>query len=93
MPGAWFLLSFGLLGAGELFGIYVTNYVLCCSTQSETRRNMGFAAMMLFPAAPAGAVFGRISDYFGQAYSRTIGLRLSFAAAAACISPPRARPC
>ena len=83
VPGYWFLLSFGLLGAGELFGVYMTNYILSCSTPSQTRSNMGFASLTMLPAAPAGAVFGAISDHFGTIYSRAFGFQLSFAAALA----------
>src|SRR5439155_6721692 len=28
VPGLWFLLSFGLMGCGELFGVYYPNYIL-----------------------------------------------------------------
>src|SRR5205823_13323790 len=75
------LLGFGLLGAGELFGVYLTNYIMCCSTKVQTRRNVGFASLLLFPAAPAAWLFGSISDYFGEQYSRTVGFQLSFALA------------
>src|SRR5262249_37739791 len=63
-PGGWFLLSFGLLGAGELFGIYVTNYILCCAPPAQMRRYMAFTMLTLFPAAPAGALFGSIIDCY-----------------------------
>jgi MFS family permease len=97
----WFLLSFGLLGAGELFGVYITNFILSCSSPADTRRNMGFASLMMIPAAPAGALFGAISDYFGQVYSKSTGFRASFALAALCLGsglaltlllPSRPRP-
>lgn len=83
VPGYLFLLSFGLLGAGELFGVYMTNYILSCSSKARTRSNMGFASLTMLPAAPAGAFFGLISDHFGAAYTRAFGFRLSFAAALA----------
>lgn len=68
-PGKWFLFSFGFMGAAELFGIYVTNYILCCSPRTEMRRYMAFTMVTLFPAAFAGILFGAISDYFRhQAY-------------------------
>src|SRR5262249_11515433 len=38
--GTWYLVSFGFIGAGELFGPYVTNYILACSPQAQLRRNM-----------------------------------------------------
>jgi MFS family permease len=81
VPGYWFLLGFGLLGAGELFGVYMTNYILSCSSKARTRSNMGFASLTMLPAAPAGAILGAISDYFGSAYTRAFGFRLSFAVA------------
>jgi MFS family permease len=81
VSGPWFLVSFGLFGAGELFGVYLPNYILCCSAPAKMRRNLSFATMTLVPAAPAGALFGAISDYFRAAYSPTMAFRLSFAAA------------
>ncbi len=80
-PGYWFLLGFGLLGAGELFGVYMTNYILSCSSQARTRSNMGFASLTMLPAAPAGVVLGAISDYFGKLYGHAFGFRMSFAVA------------
>ena len=95
-----FLLSFGLMGSAELFGIYITNYILCCSPRSEMRRYMAFTMLTLFPAAPAGFLFGGISDHF-QGAERALGFRLSFAVAACFIAsgivlalflPARPRP-
>ena len=83
--GNWFLLSFGLLGAGELFGVYQTNYILSRSSPTNTRRNMVFASLMMCGAAPAGALFGSISDHFGRVYSHAFGFRVSFAVAAAVL--------
>jgi MFS family permease len=79
-PGTWFLVSFGLLGAGELFGIHVTNYILCCAPPTQVRRYMAFAMLALFPAAPAGLLFGAIADGFPAAPAD--GFRLSFLVAA-----------
>lgn len=81
VPGYWFLLGFSLLGAGELFGVYMTNYILSCSSKARTRSNMGFASLTMLPTAPAGAILGALSDYFGSAYTRASGFRLSFAVA------------
>ena len=80
-PGYWFLLGFGLLGAGELFGVYMTNYILSCSSKARTRNNMGFASLTMLPAAPAGAVLGAISHYYGKMYDHAFGFQLSFAVA------------
>lgn len=83
--GIAFLFSFGLLGAGELFGIYVTNYILCCAPATQMRRYMAFTMLTLFPAAGAGILFGQITDQF-QADFRAYGFRLSFLAASFMIA-------
>ena len=80
-----FLVSFGLLGAGELFGIYITNYILCCSPQAMMRRYMAFTMLTLLAAAPAGPVFGAISDHYKALHGTAAAFRLSFAVAAAAI--------
>jgi len=73
VPGYWFLLAFGINGAGELFGVYYVNYPAQCSPRSQVRRNISF--LMLISAfvglAPVG--YGLISDHWG--------LRASFVAA------------
>jgi hypothetical protein len=83
-PGRWFLLSFGLLGAGELFGIYVTNYILCCAPPAAVRRYMAFTMLTLLPATLAGPLYGSITDHYPG--PKADGFRLSFLAAAAFIA-------
>ena len=61
----WFLISFGLLGAGELYGVYYQSYILSCSPGSKMRRNMAIINMVPIFAAPAPVMFGAISDLFG----------------------------
>lgn len=80
-PPDLFLISFGLVGAGQLFGIYVTNYILSCSPPDQMRRYMAFTMLTMLPVAPTGALFGWIVDSFGE-YDRSYGFRLSFLAAA-----------
>ncbi len=65
VPGMWFLLAFGLNGAGELFGVYFPNYVVCCSPKSKIRRNMAFVMLIQTPVAFAPVLFGRIADLWG----------------------------
>jgi hypothetical protein len=65
VPGKWYLVSFALLGGGELFGFYYPYYILCCSAKSRMRRNMAYASMITWPVGFAGILFGRISDNFG----------------------------
>jgi len=99
--GSWYHLSFAPFGGGELFGVYVTNYILACSPPEKVRRNLSFAVLMMVPAAVAGPLFGGIADYFGSVYSKAIGFRLSFVAAGcylgaalvlALLLPARPRP-
>jgi hypothetical protein len=57
-----FLLSFGLMGAGELFGVYYPNYIFSCSAKSQMRRNMAFSSMLNMPSGFAALLFGVIAD-------------------------------
>ena len=80
-PGKWFLLSFGILGAGELFGAYFPNYVLCCSPKSKMRRNMAFVSLLVTPVGFAPVLYGRIVDGFESIGGPSFGFKMSFAAA------------
>lgn len=84
--GPWYLLAFGIHGAGELVGVYAPNYFVSASRPKDLRRNTAFMTMLMVPAAPAGYLFGAIVDYsvnVGQwapwgMTSSTFGFRLSF---------------
>lgn len=65
VPGKLFLLSFALMGAGELFGVYFPNYILCCSEKSRMRRNMSFASMLNMPTGLAALGYGFVADAYG----------------------------
>jgi hypothetical protein len=77
---------FGIYGAGELVGAYAPNYFLSASRTEDMRRNMAFVTMMMAPVAPAGYLFGAISDVFGQRYGKTAGFQISFAVCAAIMA-------
>jgi hypothetical protein len=79
VKGEWYLLSFGLLGAGELFGVYYPNYVLDCSPKSKMRRNIALLNLVTIPAGFAPLVYGYIADSFGQT-DKTVGFHMSFLA-------------
>ncbi len=79
-PGKWFLLSFGILGAGELFGVYYPNYILGCSPKSKMRRNMAFTSLVVMPVGFAPILFGFISDTLGSE-NKKFGFQASFVAA------------
>lgn len=96
VPGYWFMLAFGINGAGELFGVYYTNYPAQCSPRSQVRRNIAFLMLISTLVGLAPVLYGWISD--------TWGLRASFWAALALLlfttvmvivklpSNPRPRP-
>ena len=73
VPGYWFLIAFGLNGAGELFGVYFVNYAVSCSPKSQVRRNLAFLFCISSLVSFAPVFYGWISDHWG--------LRASFWAA------------
>ncbi len=92
VTGPWYLVAFGLHGAGELIGVYAPNYLVSASRRNELRRNMAFMTMLMVPAAPAGYLYGAIVDGVKQAdwtlwgmNSAMLGFRLSFVTCAALI--------
>lgn len=84
-PPQWFLLCFGILGMGELYGIYITNYILCSAAPSQIRRYMACTMLTGLAVAPAGAFYGALTDYYGAVHGRLDGFRASFAAACGLI--------
>src|SRR5262249_22129310 len=58
VPGMLYLVGFGILGAGELFGVYYPNYILGCSSRSQMRRNMAFTSLITMPVGFAPVLFG-----------------------------------
>lgn len=65
VPGKWYLICFGILGAGELCGVYYPNYLITCSPKSQVRRNLAYAQLLAMPMTLAPVVFGKISDHYG----------------------------
>lgn len=78
VPGKWYLVSFGILGAGELYCVYYQNYLISCSPPSMVRRNLAYANLLALPVSLAPILFGLISDNFG--------LRCSIGLAAALLA-------
>lgn len=85
VTGPWYLVAFGIHGAGELVGVYAPNYIVSASRRDQLRRNMAFVTMLMVPAAPAGYLFGAIVDAVKSSgwtalgmNSATLGFRLSF---------------
>ena len=85
VTGPWYLVAFGIHGAGELVGVYAPNYIVSASRRDQLRRNMAFVTMLMVPAAPAGYLYGAIVDEVKKAEwtaygmnSTSLGFRLSF---------------
>ncbi len=85
VTGPWYLVAFGIHGAGELVGVYAPNYIVSASRPDQLRRNMAFVTMLMVPAAPAGYLYGAIVDGVKRAgwttsdmNSASLGFRLSF---------------
>lgn len=99
--GLAYLATFQIYGAGELFGAYVSNYMLSSSRPAHLRRNLACALLLLVIAAPFGLLFGRIADVVGRAIDPATGFRVSFVTCAVLVAagllvaltlPPRPRP-
>lgn len=80
-----FLLTFGLLGAGELFGCYYPNYVTTASLKRFVRLNISYlsvlSAFVGFSSILFGAVadrYGRIASFYVAAGLLLLGLALTF---------------
>lgn len=80
-----YLVTFQIYGGGELFGAYLTNYILSSSRPSEMRRNLACALLLLVIAAPFGLLYGRIADVVGRAVDPATGFRASFVTCAAVV--------
>lgn len=77
VPGYWFMLAFGINGAGELFGVYYVNYPAQCSPRSQVRSNIAFLSLISTLVGLSPVLYGWISD--------TWSLRASFWAALALL--------
>jgi hypothetical protein len=64
--GWWYLISAGLLGAGELFGAYFPNYVVSASAKPHVRANVAYLNLLGSFVGFASYFYGQISDTFGR---------------------------
>ena len=72
ISGGWgwpFMMTFGLLGAGELFGAYFPNYVTTASAKKYVRINMAYLGVLSALTGFSAYGFGMISKHFGKIYS------------------------
>ena len=66
VSGPWYLIAFGLLGAGELFGAYFPNYIATSSRKSQVRVNMAYLNLLGAFVGFASVLFGMIADRWGR---------------------------
>lgn len=93
MPGAWFLVAFGLMGAGELSGWYYPNYMVLSSAKTDVRQNAALASILTMPSSLAAVVFGTIADQFSLTASfQVAAIVFLFCLAFVLVLPARPRP-
>jgi predicted MFS family arabinose efflux permease len=64
--GWWFMATFGILGAGELFGAHFPNYVTSASSKAFVRINIAYLSVLSTMVGFSSLAFGLISDNFGR---------------------------
>jgi len=80
VPGAGYLFSFGLLGAGELGGAYIPNYVGSLSTAARATRNFALVTLASPASSFAPVLHGALTDRFGLRASFALGIAAAVAA-------------
>ena len=97
VPGYGYLLSFGLLGAGELGGAYLPNYVVSISPAAEGARNMSVMALAPLASSVAPTTHGaphrrvRIRRQLRLCHCHHPGVALAGVPAAPSSDPPNRR--
>jgi MFS family permease len=86
MPGKWYLFSFGLLGAGELFYVYYLNYIVGCSAPDRIRENTAYTNVMMVAVSFMPLIYGAISDVYGLKASFFLALGILVVAAAVVLT-------
>ncbi|MFO0919929.1 MAG: hypothetical protein U0872_16675 [Planctomycetaceae bacterium] len=80
-----FLVTFGILGAGELFGAHFPNYVTTASNRRYVRINMAYLGVLNAFTGFAAYGFGVISQHYGALYGQMQGRIISVYFAAAIL--------
>ncbi|MBS0632001.1 MAG: hypothetical protein JSS11_08820 [Verrucomicrobia bacterium] len=78
--GYSYLFAFGLMGAGELGGVYFVNYVISVSNAAQTTRNIALLSLVGPASSFAPALHGYLTDRFG--FSASFGFGVACATAA-----------
>lgn len=74
VSGPLYMATFGLMGAGELGGVYFANYVIAISTPSSTTRNLALLLLVGPLSSAALALHGRLTDVYGFHASFGLGV-------------------
>ncbi len=74
VPGKWYLLSFGLLGGGELFYVYYLNYIVGCSAPERIRENTAYTNLLTIFVGSLPLLFGLASDRYGYRFSFALAI-------------------
>ena len=74
VPGKWYLLSFGLLGGGELFYVYYMNYIVACSAKERMRENTAYTNLISSSVGFTALIYGAIADAYGLRSSFVLAL-------------------
>ena len=80
MPGYWYLFAFALMGAGELGGAYIPNYVLEFSSPQAGASNVALNNQASTAVTFAPALHGYLTDKFGFRASFIFGIVSALAA-------------
>ncbi len=75
--GYGYLLAFGLMGAGELGGVYFVNYVISISPPATTTRNIAFLSLVSPVSSVAPAIHGSLTDAYGFNASFAFGAAMA----------------
>lgn len=97
IPGKWYLLAFGFLGAGELFYLYFMNYIVSCAPAENIRQYAAYTGLFPVVLGFVAVLYGKVSDDYG--YRASIWLALAFLLTAMVIimltlpkQPPMTKP-
>jgi len=74
VPGYLYLFTFGLMGAGELGGAYIPNYVVTISSAAVAPRNVAILTLVSPASAVAPTLYGLLTDAFGFQASFLLGI-------------------
>ena len=76
-PGYAYLVAFGLLGAGELGGVYFPNYLVAISPAATGTRNLALLTLVSCASSVAPILYGGLTQLFGFRAAFALGAVLA----------------